>query len=77
MTNAIDRAETHLNFCAYCGEFKKIYKYGGKSEPICQKCALGYDPDEPMIPWRKGEVQSRNAPCNCGSGKKYKKCCGK
>jgi uncharacterized protein YchJ len=22
------------------------------------------------------EKQSRNAPCNCGSGKKYKRCCG-
>ena len=22
------------------------------------------------------QEQSRNEPCNCGSGKKYKKCCG-
>jgi len=22
-------------------------------------------------------IPSRNAPCPCGSGKKYKKCCGK
>ncbi|NQT22497.1 MAG: SEC-C domain-containing protein, partial [Candidatus Omnitrophica bacterium] len=26
---------------------------------------------------RKGEKIGRNAPCPCGSGKKYKKCCGK
>ena len=25
----------------------------------------------------KGEVTGRNEPCPCGSGKKYKKCCGK
>jgi uncharacterized protein YecA (UPF0149 family) len=24
----------------------------------------------------KGEVPGRNDPCSCGSGKKYKKCCG-
>ena len=24
-----------------------------------------------------GKEQGRNDPCNCGSGKKYKKCCGK
>ncbi len=26
---------------------------------------------------RKGKKTGRNAPCPCGSGKKYKKCCGK
>jgi preprotein translocase subunit SecA len=26
---------------------------------------------------RDGEKIGRNAPCPCGSGKKYKKCCGK
>ncbi len=25
---------------------------------------------------REGEKVGRNAPCPCGSGKKYKKCCG-
>ena len=25
----------------------------------------------------KGETVGRNDPCPCGSGKKYKKCCGK
>lgn len=37
------------------------------------------------IAWREGkfavrckaEKIGRNAPCTCGSGKKYKKCCGK
>ncbi|ESJ18820.1 arylsulfatase-activating protein aslB [Salmonella enterica subsp. diarizonae serovar 60:r:e,n,x,z15 str. 01-0170] len=26
---------------------------------------------------KNGSVVSRNDPCPCGSGKKYKKCCGK
>ncbi|MCK4260989.1 MAG: SEC-C domain-containing protein [Halanaerobiales bacterium] len=29
---------------------------------------------EPIV---KGEKIGRNEPCPCGSGKKYKKCCGK
>jgi uncharacterized protein YecA (UPF0149 family) len=34
-------------------------------------------PDEtpPQPPVRRGS--GRNAPCDCGSGVKYKKCCGK
>ncbi|MEA5058725.1 MAG: preprotein translocase subunit SecA [Candidatus Pelethousia sp.] len=31
----------------------------------------------PRQPKRVGEKISRNAPCPCGSGKKYKQCCGK
>ncbi|MGI6657381.1 MAG: preprotein translocase subunit SecA [Desulfobulbus sp.] len=31
----------------------------------------------PPQPVRRGEKISRNAPCPCGSGKKYKKCCGR
>ena len=27
-------------------------------------------------PIKKGEKVGRNDPCPCGSGKKYKKCCG-
>ena len=29
------------------------------------------------VPERKGQKIGRNDPCPCGSGKKYKKCCGK
>jgi uncharacterized protein YecA (UPF0149 family) len=32
--------------------------------------------DEPMIP-QPGDKVRPNDPCPCGSGKKYKKCCGK
>ncbi|MDR0841394.1 MAG: preprotein translocase subunit SecA [Christensenellaceae bacterium] len=33
--------------------------------------------DSPRQPKRVGDKISRNAPCPCGSGKKYKQCCGK
>ena len=31
----------------------------------------------PVEPIRSGDKPSRNDPCPCGSGKKYKQCCGK
>ena len=34
-------------------------------------------PIEKAQPVRVGEKIGRNDPCPCGSGKKYKKCCGK
>jgi len=34
-----------------------------------------YDPPKVNIPVQKKEKIGRNAPCPCGSGKKYKKCC--
>ena len=38
---------------------------GGQEAPIRQKTVR-----------RQGAKVGRNAPCPCGSGKKYKKCCG-
>ena len=32
---------------------------------------------KPMTVVREGEKIGRNDPCPCGSGKKYKKCCGR
>ncbi len=34
------------------------------------------DGDEPKQPVKKDKKPGRNDPCPCGSGKKYKKCCG-
>lgn len=33
----------------------------------------GQEPQQPIV---RGEKVGRNEPCTCGSGKKYKKCCG-
>ena len=35
------------------------------------------DKNRNFIPLRKPKKVGRNEPCPCGSGKKYKKCCGK
>jgi|CXWL01.1.fsa_nt_gi preprotein translocase subunit SecA len=31
----------------------------------------------PVEPIQSNEKPGRNSPCSCGSGKKYKQCCGK
>jgi len=31
----------------------------------------------PQMPWIAEKKVGRNEPCQCGSGKKYKKCCGR
>lgn len=60
-----------MEVCVYCEiPNKPIYKYGGKSEPICEDCANFKGP-----PIKVEKVQGRNELCNCGSGKKFKKCC--
>ena len=49
---------------------------------------IGFEPDKPedisdlermlnpILPHTSDKVVGRNDPCPCGSGKKYKKCCG-
>jgi preprotein translocase subunit SecA len=37
----------------------------------------GDESDKPSTVRRKGKKVGRNDPCPCGSGKKYKKCCGR
>jgi hypothetical protein len=34
-----------------------------------------HEPQEPFV--RKSPKLGRNDPCHCGSGQKFKKCCGK
>ena len=53
------------------------------------KCTIGLEPDKPenitdleiLLNPTKPKIAEkkigRNEPCPCGSGKKYKKCCGK
>ena len=37
----------------------------------------GEGPERVSTVRRDGDKVGRNAPCPCGSGKKYKRCCGK
>jgi preprotein translocase subunit SecA len=42
-----------------------------------QKMVLNLAPEEQSAPVKVKKTAGRNEPCHCGSGKKYKKCCGK
>jgi preprotein translocase SecA subunit len=46
---------------------RMVLSHGGSNEP----------PRAAAAPKREGPKVGRNDPCSCGSGKKYKKCCGK
>ena len=45
-----------------------------KKKPM--KLSHGDGGEKPATVKREGKKIGRNAPCPCGSGKKYKKCCG-
>ncbi|MEA3468591.1 MAG: SEC-C metal-binding domain-containing protein, partial [Thermodesulfobacteriota bacterium] len=48
-----------------------------RAQARLNKGAAGEDAPVAKPEKREGEKVGRNAPCPCGSGKKYKKCCGK
>ncbi len=49
-------------------------KARGKDDVEAEKELL--EKTEKVEPLKADAVPERNAPCPCGSGKKYKKCCG-
>ncbi|MDQ7783129.1 MAG: preprotein translocase subunit SecA [Desulfomonilaceae bacterium] len=48
-----------------------------EQEMVLSHGSSGGDDGKPKTVRRQTEKIGRNAPCPCGSGKKYKKCCGK
>ncbi len=59
------------------GAFGEAPKPGqGKPSDIVSEAAAQLSQDKPK-PKRVGPKVGRNDPCPCGSGKKYKQCCGK
>ncbi|SEF39544.1 preprotein translocase subunit SecA [Caloramator fervidus] len=46
-------------------------------ERVAEPVSTNYDESSKKQPIKKGEKIGRNEPCPCGSGKKYKNCCGK
>jgi hypothetical protein len=46
----------------------------GKVQRLAERA--GYEPRERPPPHRASPKIGRNSPCPCGSGKKYKRCCG-
>ena len=57
-------------------EFEDNGAEGGDFEGGAPAATKIPDRDRKQETVRKGEVIGRNDPCPCGSGKKYKKCCG-
>jgi len=47
-----------------------------KREQVAQPITASHGDEEKKKPVKNGEKIGRNDPCPCGSGKKYKKCCG-
>jgi hypothetical protein len=47
-----------------------------RAEELARALSHEFDDDGPMEPYRSPAKVGRNEPCPCGSGKKYKKCCG-
>ncbi len=47
-----------------------------KREQVAQPITASHGDEEKKKPVKSGEKIGRNDPCPCGSGKKYKKCCG-
>lgn len=58
--------------CQFCGG--EAFKTNGNSELICESRAYTGQckKDKEQL---KSDTPSRNQPCPCGSGKKYKRCC--
>ena len=54
-------------------------KEAPKREQVAKPTGEGAVGDEPQkrMPVRKKKKPGRNDPCPCGSGKKYKNCCGR
>ncbi len=48
-----------------------------KREQLAKPITATTDGSEKRQPVKKGAKVGRNDPCPCGSGKKYKKCCGR
>lgn len=64
----------HNAFCDETVEYKKSFNARkNRMSNSIKKTNLQYH-QEPII---TGKKIGRNEPCPCGSGKKYKKCCGK
>jgi preprotein translocase subunit SecA len=59
----------------YLFNIQKEFKVEPKQ--VIKPIAASHGQDETKTPAAKKEESGRNEPCPCGSGKKYKKCCGK
>lgn len=65
---------------ASADKFEKHYQRKREKEERLAQVVSEDDaplPDVPVEQAKRERTVGRNDPCPCGSGKKYKKCCGK
>lgn len=83
VTNSIERRKLQTkyrnNSVEYRSEFNRYFGMDDDEDYDDEDDFYGWDEDfefqKPFV--REEEKVGRNDPCPCGSGKKYKKCCGK
>ncbi|MFU1919717.1 SEC-C metal-binding domain-containing protein, partial [Klebsiella pneumoniae] len=65
-----------------CAGYKHFFQHITRYMNVCQQLLEAGYPLAAIMPWladeerKPSKTRSRNEPCPCGSGKKYKKCCG-
>lgn len=76
---SIDKQQRNELLGSICAYTPKIFKHMSQSHPsvIQDDFDDDYAYEPPLTFRREGPKVGRNAPCPCGSGKKYKKCCGR
>jgi hypothetical protein len=74
ITDAIGEMEWWASFHPEDSRPKKLPKLELPDSPQPAPPLADYVPPQPFV--RESKI-GRNDPCSCGSGKKYKKCCGK
>jgi preprotein translocase subunit SecA len=57
--------------------FRVQVKAAPQRKEMARNLSYSHGGSEKQQPVKKGEKIGRNDPCPCGSGKKYKKCCGR
>ncbi|WP_420440377.1 UPF0149 family protein [Candidatus Palauibacter sp.] len=70
---ARDVSLAHVILEAWCGYPHSLMVYSQEAMSIRAKVAAAAAPPQPAV--RKPRP-GRNEPCDCGSGRKFKKCCG-
>ena len=65
-----------LNF--FCPSYKMFFQHADeKFKELAEEWKQQQMPAQPQSPGKEPPPVSRNDPCPCGSGLKYKKCCGR
>ena len=75
----IDRIKEETLGILYRIQIAEPQKINEYRQPKQQQLAFsgGGEPEQKKPAKRAAKKIGRNAPCPCGSGKKYKKCCGR